>query len=375
MPRKKTDPAVETATAPEILQAQQETTAEETAEVLSVEVLDKPAQSPEIHTEPQPAEEETAIPDEYPEELAKEETPDAQELSDRQKFFALDFNELDRDLTPEERKEWNTIYASYRGRSVMHGQVIGVNPMRTVLRDRKTGKTKTEEKLCAVVVLHRVLIIIPVDEMWMPGEEREDYVMQNISGAVIDFIITKVDREGGYAIASRRMASRAQRYYFAHRPRLNSEGARVKCRMLSVGPRRCTVECYGHDIPMTQRDISYTAIPNLKAVYHPGQELDCIVKSYDAKSDTLVVSIKETQSNPFDGAIDRHPVGCRRLAQISGKYGGGVFCNLPDGAVVMCNYNFQYQDGDFMVGDTVMLVIARYETEKKQIFGKILAKW
>lgn len=145
--------------------------------------------------------------------------------------------------------------------------------------------------------------------------------------------------------------------------------------MLSVGPRRCTVECYGHDIPMTQRDISYTAIPNLKAVYHPGQELDCIVKSYDAKSDTLVISIKETQSNPFDGAIDRHPVGCRRLAQISGKYGGGVFCNLPDGAVVMCNYNFQYQDGDFMVGDTVMLVIARYETEKKQIFGKILAKW
>lgn len=199
--------------------------------------------------------------------------------------------------------------------------------------------------------------------------------MQNISGAVVDFIITKVDREGGYAIASRRMASRAQRYYFAHRPRLNSEGTRVKCRMLSVGPRRCTVECYGHDIPMTQRDISYTAIPNLKAVYHPGQELDCIVKSYDAKSDTLVISIKETQSNPFDGAIDRHPVGCRRLAQISGKYGGGVFCNLPDGAVVMCNYNFQYQDGDFMVGDTVMLVIARYETEKKQIFGKILAKW
>lgn len=49
--------------------------------------------------------------------------------------------------------------------------------------------------------------------------------------------------------------------------------------------------------------------------------------------------------------------------------------NLPDGAVVMCNYNFRYQDGDFMVGDTVMLVIARYETEKKQIFGKILAKW
>lgn len=156
---------------------------------------------------------------------------------------------------------------------------------------------------------------------------------------------------------------------------LNSAGRRIKCKMLSVGPRRCTVECYGHDIEMTQREISYTAIPDLREVYHPGDELDCIVKNYDAKSDVLTISIKETQSNPFDGAIERHPVGCRRLAQISGKYGGGVFCNLPEGAVVMCNYNFQYQDSDFMVGDTVMLVITRYEMGKKQIFGKILAKW
>ena len=372
MQRKKTEPAVETATAPEEVQTQQEVAPEGATELLSMEVLDKPAQGSEIHTEPQPTEEETAIPDEYPEELAKEEKTNEQELSDRQRFFALDFNELDRDLTPEERKEWNAIYASYRGRSVMHGQVIGVNPMRTVLRDKKTGKTKVEEMLCAIVIPHRVRIIIPENEMWAPGEEKPDYVMKNIAGASIDFIITKVDREGGFVVASRRMATRARRYYFAHRPRLNAEGARVKCRMLAVGARRCTAECYGHDVELTQREISYTAIPDLREAYHPGDELDCIVKSYDAANDTLTISVKETQSNPFDGAMERHPVGCRRLAQISGKYGGGVFCNLPDGAVVMCNYTFQHQDSDFMVGDTVMLVIARYETEKKQIFGKIM---
>ena len=375
MPRKKTDPAVETATTPEILQAQQETTAEETAEVLSVEVLDKPEQTAENGTDPPSEVGEIVIPDEYPEELAKEEKPNEQELSDRQKFYALDFNELDRDLTPEERKEWNAIYASYRGRSILHGRVIGVNPMQAVIRDKKTGNTKLERKLCAVVVLHRVLILIPNDVMWMQGEEKADYVMKSIFGAVLDFVITMVDREGGYAIASRRMAAKAQRYYFARRPMLNAIGTRIKCRMLSVGPRRCTVECYGHDIELTQRELSYTAIPNLKEVYHAGDELDCIVKNYNAASDTLTISIKETQSNPFDGAIERHPVGCRRLAQISGKYGGGVFCNLPDGAVVMCNYNFQYQDGDFMVGDTVMLVVSRYEMEKKQIFGKIMARW
>jgi hypothetical protein len=34
---------------------------------------------------------------------------------------------------------------------------------------------------------------------------------------------------------------------------------------------------------------------------------------------------------------------------ISSKYGGGVFCNLPDGVTCMCNYSYQHEDADFMV--------------------------
>ena len=85
--------------------------------------------------------------------------------------------------------------------------------------------------------------------------------------------------------------------------------------------------------------------------------------------------IKEIETNPFLGAELRHPVGCRRLAVISGKYGGGVFCNLPDGVVCMCNYSYQHEDSDFMVGENVMLVVQRYDDEKLQVFGKIMSKW
>ena len=42
---------------------------------------------------------------------------------------------------------------------------------------------------------------------------------------------------------------------------------------------------------------------------------------------------------------------------IADKYAGGVFCNLPDGAVVLCWYSFHYEDSDFKTGDTVMVVI------------------
>ena len=48
--------------------------------------------------------------------------------------------------------------------------------------------------------------------------------------------------------------------------------------------------------------------------------------------------MKETESNPFEGAELRHPVGSRRYVVIAGKYGGGVFCNLPDGTEFFCLY-------------------------------------
>ncbi len=308
-----------------------------------------------------------------PEPMPDRDAPPAPPLTDRQSFFALDFRELDRGLSPEERQAWNSIYASFRGHSALSGTVIGADPHSMNVRSRETGRVERRTMYCVVVLVYRVPVYIPATEMWM-GEARPDYVLQNMMGANIDFIITKVDREGGYAIASRRQAARAQRYFFAHRPDLCAEGARVKCRLLAVGPRRCLAECYGHDIDLTQRELSYTAIADLREQYHPGDELDCIVKGYRARQRELQISVKETESNPFEGAEQRHPVGSRRYAVIAGKYGGGVFCNLPDGTVCMCNYSYQHEDSDFQSGDHVTLMVQRFERDKRQMYGKILSK-
>ena len=297
------------------------------------------------------------------------------EPTDRQKFYGLKFNRLDRDLTPDERQEWNSIYASYRGRSALTGTIIGIDPYSVRVRNPETGEMEKQTMYCAIVVPYRVRIVIPATEMWEQGRERPEFVMQNMVGSSIDFIIIKVDRESGFAIGSRRLALRARRYYFAHRPNLNAIGTRLKCRVMAVGPRRCLVEFYGHDINLTQREIRYTSIPDLRDEYHPGQELECIVKVYDPDTDRVEISVKETESNPYDGAEQRHPIGSRRQAMIAGKYGGGVFCNLPDGTVCMCNYSYQHEDSDFLVGDTVILVVQRYAEEKKQMYGKILSKW
>lgn len=295
--------------------------------------------------------------------------------SDRQKFFELKFHELDRKLTPEERQEWNTIYASYRGRSAITGTIIGVDPLSIYVWNPQTEQKEKKTMYCAIVVPYRVRIVIPASEMWEEGEERPDFVLQNMVGAKVDLIIIKVEREGNFAIGSRRLANRSQRYFFAHREDLHRIGARVKCRLLAVGPRRCLVDCYGHDLDITQREMRYASIPDLRNEYHPGMEIDCIVKVFDPDKDRLEISIKETEVNPFFGAEQRHPVGSRRIAVISGKYGGGVFCNLPDGVVCMCNYSYQHEDSDFMVGENVMLTVFRYDDEKLQMYGKIMSKW
>ena len=303
---------------------------------------------------------------------SQEETAPQEPIPERKGFYQLDFNELDRDLSPEERQEWNSIYASYRSRSVLSGTIVGVD--RHELNSRENNEPTTKEMYCAIVIPFRVRILIPEAEIWPEGQERPGFVLRNMPGANVDFVIIHVDREGGFAIGSRRLAMATRRYYFSTQPSLNRLNARVKCRVLAVGPRRWLVECYGFDINLTQREMRYTAIPDLRTEYHPGDELDCIIKGYDKGAGTMLISVKEAHPNPFDGASLRHPVGSRRQAIIAGKYAGGVFCNLPDGAVCMCSYSFHYSDSAFSIGDKVMLIIQRYDMEKKQIYGKIVSK-
>lgn len=369
----------------EILSAEKLTSEEPPADLEG----DVPAEEPpEQDSTPSPAEAETDVPaftgEEAdtsaplpPEEPKPPEPPEPKRPAapEQKTFYQLDFHELDRDLTPEQRQEWNSIYASYRGRSALTGEIIGIDRHAISTRDKSTGAVKRQEMYCAIVVPFRVRILIPETEMWPRGEERPPFVLRNMVGARIDFIILHVDREGGFAIASRKQALSSRRYYFSTQPSMNKVGSRVKCCVLAVGPRRCLVSCYGHDVNLTQREMRYTAIPDLRDEYRPGQELDCIVKGYDREAGKLLLSVKETQPNPFDGAEQRHPLGSRRQAAIAGKYAGGVFCNLPDGAVCMCSYSYQYEDSAFAIGDKVILAIQHYDNAKKQIYGKIVAKW
>ncbi len=80
---------------------------------------------------------------------------------EKKSFYNLDFRALDQDLSPEQRQEWNTIYASFRSRSVMRGTIIGVDPHTMTVRSAQTGQVETKRMYCAVIVPFRARILIP----------------------------------------------------------------------------------------------------------------------------------------------------------------------------------------------------------------------
>ena len=48
---------------------------------------------------------------------------------------------------------------------------------------------------------------------------------------------------------------------------------------------------------------------------------------------------------------------------------------LEENLDCLCTYSESQYDEDFDIGDQVIVVITRYNYEKKQIYGKIIAKW
>lgn len=174
----------------------------------------------------------------------------------RSSFFQTDFRSLDRNLSPEQMQEWNSIYASYRSKSILTGTVVGVDDNRFEVRSPQTGLPERRTVRSLVIIGYRIKVLIPESEVWTPGEERPDYVMRGMVGAKIDYVVMQVDREGECAIASRRLALAKQRRHFASLRRGHEPGAQLKCNLLVVGPRRVLAECGGYDVSLSQRDLS-----------------------------------------------------------------------------------------------------------------------
>lgn len=289
-------------------------------------------------------------------------------------FEKLDLTELDKDLSEEQQKEWNAIYASYRSGSVLTGRVAGMDTTVITLKNRETGEPEKKEINCLVVISYRVKVLIPEQEIWFDENTRRPaHVLRSMAGAVIDYVINGIDREGECCTASRRMALAIRRRSFL---RMTPEpGRKVTAKILAVGRTHLLCTAGGFDMTLSQRDLSYAMIPDLRERYRPGDSHTAVIKGYDEETGQLRISIKEAEPHPFDGADTRHPLRSRRASVITGKYKGGVFCKLEENLDCLCTYSPNQYDEDFHIGDQVIVAISKFNYTKKLIYGKIVAKW
>ena len=289
-------------------------------------------------------------------------------------FKDLDLTELDKDLSEEQQKEWNAIYASYRAGSVLTGRVVGMDTNTITLPDKETGEYKRVAINCLVVISYRVKVLIPEQQVWFDEKTtRPEHVLRSMTGATIDYVITGIDRESDCCTASRRLAMGVRRRSFLKlTPKV---GKKVSVNILAVGATHLLGTSGGLDMTLSQRDLSYGMISDLREKFHPGEMHTAILKEYDDETKQLRVSVKEAEPHPFDGVEIRHPLNSRRASTISGKYKGGVFCKLEENLDCLCTYSMYQCDEDFDIGDQVIVVITKYDYTRKLVYGKIVAKW
>lgn len=268
-------------------------------------------------------------------------------------------------ISIEEKKEWERIFSSLRSGAILTGTVMGND---TVLMP------DGEEKLALTIIQYRIKVIIPYDEVWYNSEKcPPPHVIRSMTGAHVDYVITGIRMDGECCIASRKRALAIRRRSFLKLP--FKSGKRVTCNVIAVGRAKALCTCGGFDVLLGTQDISYGMIPDLREYMHTGEKHEAIMKSLDRVNEELKISIKEAKPHPFDGAEMRHPLNCRRVSEITGKYGGGVFCRIEDNLDCLCTYLPDQNALDFHIGDKVIIVIRKYNYDKKLIYGRILSRW
>lgn len=288
-------------------------------------------------------------------------------------FKDLNVKELDRNLSEEEKREWNAIYASYRAGSLLTGKVAGIDMTSVTVHNQSRGEPERTRVLCLAIIDYRVKVLIPEQEVWFDEKtKRPSHVLRSMTGSMIDYVIIGIDRENNCCVASRRLALQIRRRTFLKG--LPEAGEKTVIDVLAVGASHMLAVCGGFDVTLSCRDLSYGMIRDLREQYHPGEKYTAVVKGFH-EDKTPILSVKEAKPHPFDGAERRHPLNSRRASVISGKYKGGVFCKLEEELDCLCTYSQYQADTDFKIGDRVIVAITKFDYVRKLVYGRIVAKW
>ena len=271
------------------------------------------------------------------------------------------------------RSDLLDLVESFKGKKILTGNIQGVE------------RLASNPEICYAVTYHGDFkIIIPVlDAIEEPEDYRDQpkgdvlhYLLNKRLGAEVDYIVKRIDQEGGVVAANRleAMALKRREYYFRTDRDGNYqiyEGIRAEARVVSVIRAGIFVDLFGAECYIPLRELSYQRWVDAASHYQPGQRVLVKVLEVD-RSDRnkpkVTVSVKQASENPYEKALKKYAVGNRYVGTVSLVDLSGVFVSLDGGIDCLCTHP---KRGRPPRGARVTVRILGINNETNRIWGVI----
>lgn len=271
------------------------------------------------------------------------------------------------------RNDLLDLVESFKGKKILTGTIQGVE------------RLASNPEICYAVTYHGDFkIIIPVlDAIEEPEDYRDQpkgdvlhYLLNKRLGAEVDYIVKRIDQEGGVVAASRleAMALKRREYYFRTDRDGNYqiyEGIRAEARVVSVIRAGIFVDLFGAECYIPLRELSYQRWVDAASHYQPGQRVLVKVLEVD-RSDRnkprVTASVKQASENPYEKALKKYAVGNRYVGTVSLVDLSGVFVSLDGGIDCLCTHP---KRGRPPRGARVTVRILGINNESNRIWGVI----
>ena len=271
------------------------------------------------------------------------------------------------------RSDLLDLVESFKGKKILTGTIQGVE------------RLASNPEICYAVTYHGDFkIIIPVlDAIEEPENYRDQpkgdvlhYLLNKRLGAEVDYIVKRIDQEGGVVAANRleAMALKRREYYFRTDRDGNYqiyEGIRAEARVVSVIRAGIFVDLFGAECYIPLRELSYQRWVDAASHYQPGQRVLVKVLEVD-RSDRnkprVTASVKQASENPYEKALKKYAVGNRYVGTVSLVDLSGVFVSLDGGIDCLCS---RPKRGRPPRGARVTVRILGINNETNRIWGVI----
>lgn len=226
---------------------------------------------------------------------------------------------------------------------------------------------------CAYVDQDGVLVELPYSDVLVTpaGNEIDIKTAQRhlakMVGAEIDYIVDS--HTGRTATASRKAAMAWRRA--EELPKIHT-GDTVQARVVAVMKRIAILEVAGVEKEVEKQEFSWEWIPSLYEFIKVGQSIPAAVASISHEDQTLSLSPRALQENPFLQSGWMYEEKTRCAGVVTGQLDCFYYVRLKGPLTCMCRLVPDIANRP-IVGSAVMLLITYKDNKRQRLYGRILS--